>query len=86
MNLKYEQKEGEGEDAPQEAQPDEETKADQKAEENQDIKDIEDAEEAEKPEAEGENDNDDGEGEGKPLYFGTRILHEVPMQYNFRYL
>ena len=88
MNLKYEHKEGEGEDAPQEVQPDEETKADQKAEGNQDTKPIEEAEEAEKPETEGENDNDDGEGkgEGQPLYFGARILHEVPMQYNFRYL
>ena len=81
MNQKYEGI-GEGEDAPQEEQPDEENKEDEKVEENQDIKDIE---EAEKPEAEGEGQGE-GDAEAKPKYFGARILHEVSMQYNFRYL
>ena len=54
---------------------------------NKDIKEIEESEKQKKNEAEGEGKEGEGEEEQKePQYFGTRILVEIPMQYNFRYL
>lgn len=82
MNQKHENvgegdAEGEGEEKKAEAD-------ESKKEENKDIKDIE---EDAKVEAEGEGKEGEGDDtKNEPQYFGTRILFEVPMQFNFRYL
>ena len=80
MNQRHEfVAEGEGDEAKEG-----EKEAEEKKEENKDIKEIEEDEKVE-----GEGDAREGEPqEAKPEapYFGTRILHEVPLQYNFRYL
>jgi len=78
MNQKHEgmsEAEGEGE---------QENKEDVKAPEgNQDIKDVE---ENEKVEAEGEGNVEEAQEPKESVYFGTRILYEIAMQFNFRYL
>ena len=83
INLKMEENveaEGEGEKE-KKVEPNEEIK-----EGNDDIKDIEENEKQEEKEAEGEGNEAEGEGEKEFLYFGTRILFEIPLQFNFRYL
>lgn len=68
-----------------EIEENQEDQVEEKKEENKDIKDIEEVEK--KQEGEGEGHDGEGDKEQKESnHFGTRILYEVPIQYNFRYL